>query len=115
VASSFFTYRRNLDLPKPDAVLDGKVSWHPDPARVDRTRIVLNGVARAAIIRKKADEIRKAYGVFSRATATPDVLLQAYGAIRSYEVEAKVTADCPDKEKVSNALKPFARALMGGR
>ena len=115
LASSFFTYRRNLDLPKPDAVLDGKVAWQPDPARVDRTRIVLNGVARAAIVRKKADEIKKAYGIFTRASGTPDVLLQAYGAIRTFEVEAKINADCPDKDKVSNVLKPFARALMGGR
>ena len=113
VASEFFTYRRNLDLPRPDDVLDGKVSWSPDPARVDRTRIVLNGVARAGIVRRKTDEIKKVYGVLARATATPDVLLAAFGAVRVFETGEKMQIDTPDKDRVQKALKPFAKALVG--
>lgn len=44
VSVEFSAYRRTLDLPDPEAVLDGKVPFVHDPRRLDRTAVVLRAL-----------------------------------------------------------------------
>lgn len=54
-ASEFAAYRRDMDLPDPASVLDGKVEWKPDHRRLDRTQAVLSACT-ALVCPQNADK-----------------------------------------------------------
>jgi hypothetical protein len=45
VATEYEAFRSSLDLPDPEAVLNGTVAWKHDPRRLDRTMVVLSSCA----------------------------------------------------------------------
>ncbi len=49
VTKEFLTFRAMMDLPDPADVLDGKVKWEHDEARVDRSWAVLNSLVSLSV------------------------------------------------------------------
>lgn len=54
-ATEFVAYSIDNDLPDPEALLDGKVQWRHDPARLDRSMAVFSACA-ALVAPEKADK-----------------------------------------------------------
>lgn len=77
-ASELMTFRKNLDLPELEKVLDGK--WTPDPERLDVCFVVAQMLVGAAL-EKGSKKINKVWDALRKMADTPGILDIAIGAV----------------------------------
>jgi MoxR-like ATPase len=107
--SEFRAWEAALDLPDPSDVLDGKVAFRPDTARLDRTMVTLN--ACAALVTPKDAEKRDAretvlWSLIKANMAQADIAFSAVLAL----VRARVAHRCADAGAVLAVYQPLFAA-----
>jgi hypothetical protein len=93
-ASEFATFVNNMDLPDPRAVLDGRETWKPDIARVDKANVMLRSIASEAVngpARDKAERealVEKAWEITSTAVdaGMPDIAYNSASQLQRWRV-----------------------------
>lgn len=94
-ATEFAAYRKNIDLPNPEALLDGQLSWKHNPARLDVSYAVF--ATCAALVVGDTDEARmmkrgeRLWSLLATATQTDaDICYDAVNVLISKNLDRKM-------------------------
>lgn len=115
-ASELDAYSHNMDLPDTEALLDGKVTWKHDPARLDRTCAVLSscGALLVATDVKRKERIASLWSLLANLIEDVPDIIYPVAKVMVKNLAAEVTS--PNAIKVLNAIFPVGNAAgMGGR